>query len=311
MPLNFSNRQPRPALGPRTLLRLGSLVIGLVLIVGLMQSITSPRTVVRLGNVFGHGGDHSTMTSSPAQQAIGEELLAKVDHELLKTLDDDKPFRPAETEAWHHLLAIARDATPEQLHHASVGPVTYAQLISQPDQYRGRVVSISGLAYRIEAMDQKPNELGIAKVYEVIVQPSASSRVPVACHCLELPPGYEVGDTPRPIRFDGFFLKNRVYPHAQGLDKMPVIVARTFEPLDAASPASQSPSQLSMPWMAALIGFMVLLVGWFLWQALSAPPPISRGVGSATDDDPQAVAAALQALEQEAESESREGDPTA
>ena len=300
MAFDFSTRRPRPAMSRGTILRMGSLVMGLILVIGLMQSISSPRTVAQLGTIFGNGEAESRPTLTSAQQVEVEDLLAQVDQTLLEVLDDDKPFRPAETEAWYHLLVLARETPAEQLRQATVGPITYAQLLSQPDAYRGHVVSITGVAHRIESLPQDTNEHGISHVYEVIVQPGGTGKLPVTLHCLELPAGFETLDSPRPIRFDGFFFKNRVYGHVEGLDKTPVIIGKSFEPLDTSSASASDAAGPSVVRMVLIVGVVALLTGLLLRQALTLPKPLPRG-GATPDDDPTKVAATLRQLEAQAE----------
>lgn len=276
------------------LLRLGSLAAGLALIVLIMQSIRSPQSIARLDELFGAQDPSVSARGTESETVAARELATKVDRELLKSLNDDKPFRTAEAEAWYHLLAIARDTPKDQLKAASQGSVSYSQFMAQPGHYRGRVVSVSGLAHRVQLMHQDDNPHGITRVYEIVVQPGGTGNRSILYHCLELPPGLEEVTKPRPIRFDGFFLKNRVYGHDLGLDKAPVIVGSSFDLMD--SYADDGPSrEVSTPWMIGVAVMSALVVGALLRQALTIPRSVARGAGAPDSDS---VAAALRNLEE-------------
>jgi hypothetical protein len=296
MPLDFAKRRPRPFMPRASLLRLGSLLMGLVLVGGMMNSLRTPQTQARLAALFGGPPASQTPEQLEVRQRAATQLATKVDRKLLETFDDDTPFRDAESPAWFHLLVLARDTPAAEMSAASAGEVTYAQLLQQPRHYRGRVVTVTGLAHRIEPLAPGDNDHAIEVVHRVIVQPSGRGRLPFTCYCLELPEGYAVGETPRPVRLEGFFVKNLVYGHEEGLDKTPVIVAPTLTPLDgdsAATPVNETPG---VSWMVATMVVMAVVVALFLWQAMKPPKPLPRIADAGPGDDPATVAAALREL---------------
>lgn len=292
-----------------TLMRLGSLLMGLVLVGGIMSSLRTPETQYRLAVLFGGaaGGEPAEQVEARAQR--GAKLAAKVDRQLLESLDDDTPFRDAETPAWFHLLELARDTPPTELSAASAGEIAYAQLLQQPRHYRGKVITVSGLAHRIEEITPAENDLGIDTLYRVIVQPGGNGRLPFTCFCLELPEGFSIEGTPRPVRIEGFFVKNLVYAHAEGLDKTPVIAARSLVALDtqvATSSADRSPSRA---WMIAIVAAVAIGVALFLWQATRPPRPLPLVAALHDNDDPATVGAVLRELAEASEADQSEESP--
>lgn len=288
-----------------TVLRLGSMLMGLVLVGGMMSSLQTRETQARLGALFGGNPAVESPEQTADREARAAELLAKVDLQLLETLDDDTPFRQAEAEAWSHLLAVARETPLEEVRAASAGQITYAQLLAQPDYYRGRVITLVGLAHRVEKIDPISSDTEVGTRYRVIVQPSGTGRLPFTCYCLELPAGFAVGDSPRLVRIDGFFLKNLVYPHELGLDKTPVIVAKTLTDLEETSAPAPSRAP-SIGWIVATGAVMALVVALLLRQAVVGSRPLPRLARAAPGDDPATVVATLKELQETHEAEQGE-----
>ncbi len=300
MPLRFDNllETPRRSLVSRSQLRLFSLIGGLVLVGMMMQVAQSPETRRKLELIFGEPPAESQgVVALPLDtRAISNEgLLEGVDPELLATVEDNTPFRDEETDAWFHLLEIARQADRVALHDASLGEVVYAQLVGQPDFYRGRVVTVLGIVRRIEAIRPAANDLGIDQLYRVLVQPHRDGRLPLTIYCMELPDGWSVDmPTGAPIEFTGFFFKNWVYGHQQGIDLSPVLLAHSFTPRvqEASEPSTAPPMPIWQ--LVALAGLLAGAVIALIWvNGREVPQP------AIPSDEVQAVAESLHDLDAE------------
>lgn len=300
MPLRF--HQHRPARPPRSALagagtRLASLVLGLGLVALLMHSVQAPATREKLALLF---GDSPPVVNPPPAdpQAAGDGYLPGLDRSQLEAIEDNTHFRNQESDAWFHLLALARQASDQQLAKLSVGEVVFAQYLGQPEVYRGRVVTVEGNARRIETVDPATNDLGFDRLYRIIVQPDRDVRRPFTLYCLELPAGWSpdgeiVGDGR--LRCHAMFFKNWVYNHARGVDLSPVFIARSFTPLVTAPPQPYGDRTPTL-WQTVLLAATVA-VALVCWIALGSREPSRPTLGP----DAEQLRAELAALGEQQE----------
>lgn len=251
------------------------MVAGLVLIALMMQSVQSPQMEMRLAMLLQEEGPPASSQTFAESRPAAEEWIERVDRELLKSINDDAPFRNDETGAWFHLWQLALESAPAELQQASEGPISYAQLMQQPDYYRGRVVTVRGIVHRIEQIPAAKNDLGIESIYLVWIQPGGTDRLPFQFCCLELPPGYSLGEMTRPVRGHGIFFKNRVYQHGEGIDKCPVLIARTFQDLSPPTrEAAEDSSPLLFPTTTLVVALAIaVVVVLFIWRSAFVPSP--------------------------------------
>ena len=103
--------------------------------------------------------------------------------------------------------------------------VTYAQLVSQPTAYRGKLVTLQGTVRRATLERPAANDLGIESYYRLIMQPEGDS-LPIFVYCLSLPEHYPRGEQ---VEFQaaivGYFFKNLSYQSDGGPTIAPVVVA--------------------------------------------------------------------------------------
>lgn len=295
MPLRF--QQPR---SNRTSLRslrgvptrLVSLVLGLLLVALLMQTIQSPATREKLALMF---GDSPPVVDPPPpdSQATTSGYLPTVDRSRLVPVEDNTHFRDEESDAWFHLLQVAGEADPQELAAASVGEVVFAQYLGQPEVYRGRVVTIEGNARRVEAITPAANDLGINRLYRIIVQPDRDIRRPFTLYCLTLPNGWSPdGEIPADgrLRASAMFFKNWVYSHPRGVDISPVFIAQSITPLSTPTPQLYTERTLPVWQIVAIAAAVaVLIVGWISLRSVDPPRP-------ALGPDATEVQAELEAL---------------
>ncbi len=273
MQLRFQSRSPakRPSMLGGAGLRLVSLAMGLGLVIMLMQIARSPGTIEKLGLLFGN----SSPSPPPTNTDRPEAALPTVDPGLLVTVEDNTTFRDEETDAWFHLLAVARNANDKQLVDASLGELAYAQLVNQPTCYRGQVVRIDGNIRRVESITPATNDEGIDQLYRIIIQPSHDVLQPFTLYCLELPLGWVAGDSPPNegrMTTEALFFKNWLYNHQRGVDLSPVFVSRTFSPIvESVRLVDRTPALPA--WQTAVLAAIVaaVVVGWIVMHNVDSP----------------------------------------
>ena len=164
-------------------------------------------------------------------------LQETLDELAMAAIRDDMVWRPEERTAWFRSFEKLLALTDRQAVKQSLGEIGFVQLFRQPNEYRGRLVTVKGtaeLAYRVSA---PKNDLGIESYYVFWLRPGDGSDAPVVVYALELPDGFpEVGSEHTNLRerltFTGYFFKRWAYGARDGIRTAPLILAKrpTWEP---------------------------------------------------------------------------------
>ena len=143
---------------------------------------------------------------------------------------DDAPSTRDEQACSLRLLDILNHTDSEALSQASLGPVSYAQLFRQPNQYRGRLVTVSGVVHRANRVELPPNDYGIKEYYQVWLWPSDNPSAPIVVYCLRLPRGFPTGmELAEQAAVTGYFFKRWAYQAHDVLRSAPELLARTLQ----------------------------------------------------------------------------------
>lgn len=259
--VQFHSNSDQPPIAPRRRRgvssrqrwRLWMLLIALGLVIATMRQLNRPQTAQRLGQLFGtpevaeDQSSSSEFTISTADEIIDPEAAIPdpaadgaqqpaVDRassgvaDVLAQIQDNTYFRPAETTAWFDLLARLQKMESKQLSAESVGELSYAQLLKQPQIYRGQVVTLRGTLRREEVERPAENALGIDLYHRLVIQPRGGGHWPFIVYCLELPSDLPRGnDLQATVSVTGFFFKNWSYAWQDGLGIAPVVLARSID----------------------------------------------------------------------------------
>ena len=194
---------------------------------------------------------------------------AAIDRAVLAAVEDHTPVARAADglawlRCWEQVLANRESASRESSSNAegsSAGDselVRVAQLLNQPNHYRGRWVFARGWLRGAQRLKVKKNELGIGHYYVLWVQPFDSDAAPFCLYVRQWPAGLPPVDRTfvklsEPIRFRGIFFKLRSYPTVERkLAVCPLILADSVDWV-AESPAAPTPRWEPPPWMLILI----------------------------------------------------------
>lgn len=190
----------------------------LLLVIGLMSRLKEPETHAALGRVLGEPA-----TPVAAEPVWFEPIVPK---DIFDGVRDNAPFRSDEQPAWFASLAAVRNAEPATLAAQSVGVVGYAALNSQPDAYRGRVVTVSGRVLQVDATEPAANDLGVERLWRVTMQGAGGEVWPITVYTLEVP---QPAEQPYDASAFGVFFKKLSYRWAEGIGSTPVVVAKRLE----------------------------------------------------------------------------------
>jgi hypothetical protein len=213
------------------------LMVGVVIL--LMHQLQQPATVDLLGRVFSPplSGKGNAELASEQWGASGEPVhdsaaqpLVDVDEDAWIAVKDNAIFSSAEEEAWLRLLEAAQHSSAAELARHSVGEVTYAQLVNQPDVYRGRSVRVRGRVLEESVKRPAQNSLGIAAYHQLVLAPVGGGQWPIMVYCLELPTKFPRGaGIKEDLIVDGLFFKNWSYPYDGGMGLAPVLVTPALQ----------------------------------------------------------------------------------
>jgi hypothetical protein len=282
------HRRPRNYLARREQTRLFALIVGMGAVILLIYQLSggsdSPSPPAE-------GPVPQVVRSSPPVKS--EELI--VDRQRLASVKDNSHFRGEETDAWFYLFSLL-DGTEYTVE--GVPDVIYTQLVAQPHVYRGRLVRVRGEVERIEEVEPAKNDLGIEKLYRVILKPAGKSSWPITAYCLTLPAGWSVGEPPNnKVLVIGYFFKNLSYAWQNGMALTPVILCQSFSVREVAAPPTVAADR-PMPVgkilgiaLAIAIAFVALLV----WRTTAWGAPVRH------DDEASRVGDSLRQLSREGE----------
>jgi hypothetical protein len=210
---------------------------------------------------------------------------------VLATIRDDVVGVPlSETDAFYVILSKARSIPEGVLEKHALKGQAYTQLYSEPEQYRGQLVSLEGDVRRLVKKNASANTEGIDFYYEGWMFNNDSGNQPYVFFCTELPPGLaEIAPgekTHEHIRVTGYYFKRYQYASAGGLNSAPMLLAHTVRWIPLKSTASKPIPPTRVPYILGGIALIGIVLGgavwWFIaWDArtrarrLKAMKPVS------------------------------------
>jgi hypothetical protein len=202
--------------------------------------------------------------------------IAEVSANELSAIKDNTYFRSEENPAWFALWKSVRDG--EAVSKVSASAVTYAQLLDQPDIYRGKLVTVHGTAMREESLDAPANEIGLEEYHRLIVQPEGGGNWPIVIYSWELPGKFPRGDGIRAeVSATGYFFKNWSYAWRDGLGLAPVIMAKSvaWTPEIASRKPMAKVSARTPATVIAIAAGLAVLAGYFAWHQSRRSPVVT------------------------------------
>ena len=140
----------------------------------------------------------------------------------------------------------------------------FVDLFQNPDEYRGRPVSLHGVLRKLTKFDPGKNTVGIDEAYEGWLYTDDAQGNPTVIVFTNKPQKLSVGgDLTEEIRVTGYFLKMYGYEAQDVTRKAPLLLAGEVE--WRPSPEKYVAKPLSLE-TYLLVGLIVLLVGYAMWQ---------------------------------------------
>ena len=305
------------------------MLIALGLVVATMRQLNKPQTAERLGQLFGEPqrveqptSEHQFVLapdvtppepqqapeSAPAATSAPAISTAGQTAEALSRVRDNTYFRPAESDAWFGLFDRLQQTDAEQLRAASVGEVSYAQLLKQPEVYRGQVVTLRGTVRQQEVERPAENKLDLETYHRLVLQPRGGGNWPFIVYCLHLPDNFPRGEhLSEPVSVSGFFFKNWSYAWQEGLGIAPTVLARHVDWQPAAAvPQRQTIKSVGLIPVLIVALLSAVLVVWLVLRNTRRPPALSRSSTRIVFPDDSAAETVQQRLQRLAKAETEQ-----
>ena len=193
--------------------------------------------------------------TSPTQVDADALLAGQVNIDM-SMIRDNTVFRHSESETWFAILATLRDAPLKDLQTAPADTVGFTQLFQQPDEYRGKLVRVTGNVRRAHFVQAHKNVQGIDGYWQCWLFPTGSKN-PLVIYSLQMPDGFPKGmKIAEHVEFVGISYKLWAYQAVKDILTAPLIIAKAgaWQP-QAATPPTTLPSRKRVVLAVALVLF--------------------------------------------------------
>ena len=275
--------------------RLWLLVIALGLVLAAIRELQQPETIARLDQLFVPSQQQSTDSNTLRRKNslsvsdsddFGEFLGSPKDHspresagsanskEPFSRIEDNTYFRPEERAAWFAAFAELAESSSAELKARSLGEVTYAQLLQQPEVYRGKVVTLRGTVLREEVQQPSENPLGMINYHRLWLGPTGGGNWPFVVYCRHLPSDFPRGDgLLAKVEVEGIFFKNWSFAHDDGLGLAPVVLANDLRWIQSPKPIRRPSITLrAAVWGSVAAAVVALAVVWLALRKTARRP---------------------------------------
>lgn len=166
-------------------------------------------------------------------------------------------IRHAEGDAYWAVFAKLRDLPQADLERAALQDVTYTQVFSDPDFYRGRLITLEGELLQLNQLPHHDNAAKIDVVYEGWLRNADSGKNPYVFHCLDKPSRLaEGGKLSEKVSITGYFFKRYQYPAQSGLTyAAPMLLAKRIRWF----PVVQRKAAADPRWVPLLLGGIAIV----------------------------------------------------
>jgi hypothetical protein len=141
----------------------------------------------------------------------------------------------------------------------------FVDIFQNPQEYRGRPVTLHGYFRKLVEYDAGPNDLDIGQLYEGWMYTDDSQGNPAVIVFTEKPEGLPLGgDITEEVHVTGYFLKMYGYEAQDTARRAPLILARTVR----WTPAQVANVRQDVPvWLYGLLTLLAIAAVWGVWRS--------------------------------------------
>ncbi len=182
----------------------------------------------------------------------GGEAPLGINLSRFQDIQDDTVFQAQESELWFETLAALGKLRQSHVALADAPRVGFTQLFRQPDQYRGKFVTVRGTVRRAHFLQAHQNEQQISGYWQCWLFPDGTTN-PIVVYALKMPAEFPQGMAlAESVTFHGVFFKRWAYQAQGGLMTAPLVLAAT----GAWQPPPTRPPVI-LPSMGLLVAFVI------------------------------------------------------
>ena len=177
---------------------------------------------------------------------------------LAEVQDDTVGIRQNEADAYYRILAKVQSTSQSELLSHAEHEALFVNLITSPEKYRGRPVTITGEVRKLFEIPHPENDYGLTRLYEAWICTAESGENPYRVVCSSIPPEIKPQDSSRAdVIVTGCFFKREGYLTQDGrLHVAPTVLAHRISLY--IPPQSPPPVEDVVPWMVGVISVIGL-----------------------------------------------------
>lgn len=239
--------------------------------------------------------DQPAIAPRPDQLAPGGASLVSL---LARVEDRTVGIRHQEGEAFYVLLKRVGQLSPAERQSAALRDVTYTVLTTDPQDFRGKLLTIEGRLKRLVAFAPGENAAGLNQLYDGWVFTRDSGSKPYRVVSTRIPAGIPEGMQIRQdiqVRATGYFFKLEGYLAPSGAQIAPVLLAHELEWLQ--SPPAPPDRMNLTPYLLAGVGLITAALVCMFWRFKVADRSFSRGTLKRVTTAPREAIDALADIE--------------
>jgi hypothetical protein len=218
-------------------------------------------------------------------------VLPGIDKEALAKVKDDAKVFTGERPIEYDILRVLGEMPQSEIARASIGNVSFVEILEQPQAYRGQVVSFDGHVVRCVKVPAGVNDEGIDSYYELVITPDDRPREVLFVHCDELPKGLvEAQKLDEPVHVDALMFKRWAYQASDAQwHSTPLLLTRTVQlkPKPPAAPEKAQANEIDTIVTLAVVSLVVAVaLGVMAWMMTRRGVKTNPYARAATKDDP-------------------------
>jgi hypothetical protein len=206
--------------------------------------------------------------------------------EEFQAITDKQPLGPEEMNAYWRLFKWSRAQKTSEMRKRARGDITFAQLFTQPEKYRGQLVELRLHLRQASRYDATTNELGVKKVYELLGWNDNSRPYSYFLITDDVPEEMPIGQSIfEEGTFVGYFYKLMAYEDHEGKHRSaPIIIGRLVRhPSQTMLKQEQDAIEDKWTWIIGGGLLVIGLIAWITWYMMPKSK-VHRGMLGARRD---------------------------
>lgn len=188
-------------------------------------------------------------------------------HLLDPLVDRQIRIRREEADAYFFMLRKIRDLDPDTISQAVIPGAGYTSLMTDPEQFHGKIVRLRGRAQRIEPVEAPHNPFGVDRYVNIWMYTDDSLNNPIHIQSnripADIPTGSQLGRRVE-LEVTGYFFRIEGYLTENGTHTAPLILAGDVKWIRPRS--SVAADDHVVYWLAGLVALVAIAMLALIWS---------------------------------------------